>query len=149
MFTSSVCVLKLKVQFSMQRKRFEECAQNLTFHVGGAKASFGFATAGSSCYKVWVGLNGFDPRTNFVLGGVRIGMHCMNLVTVISAYTRVPVTLTTFTIMINNLTTHITLILKVWIPLSSSTGKNAPLAPKLQTLNWHPRLCFVNEYGGI
>ena len=23
----------------MQRKRFEECTQNLTFHVGGAKAS--------------------------------------------------------------------------------------------------------------
>ena len=38
MFTSSVCVLKLKVQFSLQRKRFEKCAQNLTFHVGGAKA---------------------------------------------------------------------------------------------------------------
>ena len=36
---SSVCVLKLKVQFCTQRKRFEECAQNLTFHVGGAKAS--------------------------------------------------------------------------------------------------------------
>ena len=36
---SSVCVLKLKVQFCTQRERFEECAQNLTFHVGGAKAS--------------------------------------------------------------------------------------------------------------
>ena len=36
---SSVCVLKLKVQFCTQRKRFEECVQNLTFHVGGAKAS--------------------------------------------------------------------------------------------------------------
>jgi len=33
------CVLKLKVQFFMQQKRFGECAQNLTFHVGGAKAS--------------------------------------------------------------------------------------------------------------
>ena len=31
--------MKLKVQFYTQRKRFEECAQNLTFHVGGAKAS--------------------------------------------------------------------------------------------------------------
>jgi len=31
--------VKLKVQFYTQRKRFEECAQNLTFHVGGAKAS--------------------------------------------------------------------------------------------------------------
>ena len=36
---SSVCVLKLKVQFCTQRKMFEECAQDLTFHVGGANAS--------------------------------------------------------------------------------------------------------------
>ena len=36
---SSVCVLELKVELCMQQKRFEECAQNLTFHVGGAKAS--------------------------------------------------------------------------------------------------------------
>jgi len=42
---------------------------------------------------MWAGLNGFDPRTNLELGGVRIGMDCMNLVTVISGYTRVPVTL--------------------------------------------------------
>ena len=42
---------------------------------------------------MWAGLNGFDPRTAFVLGGVRIGMGCMNLVTVISGYARVPVTL--------------------------------------------------------
>ena len=42
---------------------------------------------------MWAGLNGFDPRTDFVLGGVRIGMDCMNLVTVISRYTQVPVTL--------------------------------------------------------
>ena len=54
----------------------------------------GFAFAGSSYYKMWAGLNGFDPRNNFVLGGVRIGMDCMNLVTVISEYTQVPVTLT-------------------------------------------------------
>jgi len=53
----------------------------------------GFAAAGSSCYKMRVGLNGFDPRTDFVLGCVRIGMDCMNLVTVISEYTQVPVTL--------------------------------------------------------
>ena len=33
------------------------------------------------------------PKTDFVLGGVRIGMGCMNLVTVISGYTWVPVTL--------------------------------------------------------
>jgi len=36
---SSVCMLKLKVRFCTQRERFEECAQNLTIHVGGAKAS--------------------------------------------------------------------------------------------------------------
>ena len=54
----------------------------------------GFAFAGSSYYKMWAGLNGFDPRNNLALGGVRIGMDCMNLVTVISRYyTRVPVTL--------------------------------------------------------
>jgi len=32
----------------------------------------------------------FDPRTTFVLGGVRIGIGCMNLVAAISRYTRVP-----------------------------------------------------------
>ena len=42
---------------------------------------------------MWAGLNAFDARTDFVLGGVRIGMDCMNLVTVISRYTQVPVTL--------------------------------------------------------
>ena len=35
----SVCVLKLKVQFCTQWKRFKECTQNLTFHVGRAKES--------------------------------------------------------------------------------------------------------------
>ena len=59
----------------------------------GPRRPCGFAAAGSSCYKMWAGLNGFDPRTDFVLGGVRIGMDCMNLVTVISEYTWVPVTL--------------------------------------------------------
>ena len=34
-----------------------------------------------------------DPRTDFVLGGVRIGMDCMNLVTVISEYVQVAITL--------------------------------------------------------
>jgi len=29
-----------------------------------------------------MGLNGFDPRNDLVLGGVRIGMGCMNLVKV-------------------------------------------------------------------
>ena len=38
----------------------------------------GFAAAGSSWYKMWAGLNGFDPRTDLMLGSVRIGMGCMN-----------------------------------------------------------------------
>jgi len=38
-FTYSVCVLKLKVQFCVQRNRFEESVQKSTFHVGGAKVS--------------------------------------------------------------------------------------------------------------
>ena len=42
---------------------------------------------------MWAGLNGYDPRTDLVLDGVRIGIGCMNLLTVISRYTRVPVTL--------------------------------------------------------
>jgi len=41
----------------------------------------GFA-AGSSYYKMWAGLNGFDPRNDLVLNSVKIGMGCMNLVTV-------------------------------------------------------------------
>ena len=48
----------------------------------GPKRPCGFA--GNSGYKMWAGLNGFDPRTDFVLGGVRVGMDYMNLVTVIS-----------------------------------------------------------------
>ena len=52
---------------------------------------------------MWAGLNGFDPRTDYVLGGVRIGMDCMNLVTVISRYTRVPVTLTVTTLAMTSL----------------------------------------------
>jgi len=36
---------------------------------------------------------GLIPEPTFVLGGLRIDMSCMNLVTVISRYTRVPVTL--------------------------------------------------------
>jgi len=59
----------------------------------GPRCPCGFSSAGSSHYKMWAGLNGFDPRTNLVLGGVRIGMGCMNLVTVISRHTRVPITL--------------------------------------------------------
>ena len=59
----------------------------------GPMHPYGFAFAGSSYYKMWAGLNGFNPRNNLVLGCVRIGMGCMNLVTVISRYTQVPVTL--------------------------------------------------------
>ena len=33
--------------------------------------------------KMWAGLNGIDPRNDLVLGGIRIGINCMNLVTVI------------------------------------------------------------------
>jgi len=44
---------------------------------------------------MWAGLNGFDPRNDLVLGGVRIGIGCMNLVTIISTCTWVPVTLMT------------------------------------------------------
>ena len=43
---------------------------------------------------MWAGLNGIDPRNDLVLGGVRIDMGCMNLVVVISRYTRLPGTVT-------------------------------------------------------
>ena len=36
-------------------------ALRITFHVGGAKA-LRRSRPGSSCYKMWVGLNGFDPN---------------------------------------------------------------------------------------
>ena len=41
---------------------------------------------------------GSIPEPPFVLGSVRIDMGCMNLVTVISRYTRVPVTLIQITL---------------------------------------------------
>jgi len=59
----------------------------------------GFVSAGSSYYKMWVGLNGFDPRNDFMFG-IKVGMGCMNLVTVVSKYTRVPVTLRSTMILI-------------------------------------------------
>ena len=90
---SSVCVLKLKVQFCTQRKRFEECAQSLAFIWEGPMRPCGFTSAGRSYYKMWADLNGFNPRNDLVLSGVRIGMGCMNLVTAISRSTWVPVTL--------------------------------------------------------
>ena len=49
-----------------------------------------FASAGSSYCKMWAGLNGFDHRNDLVLGGVRIGIGCINLGTAISKSTRVP-----------------------------------------------------------
>ena len=42
------------------------------FNWEGPRHPCGFASAGSSYYKMWAGLNGFDPRTNLELGGVRI-----------------------------------------------------------------------------
>jgi len=59
----------------------------------GPRRPCGFTAARSSYHKMWVGLNGFDPRTNLELGSVRIGTDYMNLVAVISRYTRVPVAL--------------------------------------------------------
>jgi len=56
----------------------------------GPRRPYGFTSAGSLYYKMWAGLNGLDPRNDLVLSGIRIGMGCMNLVTVISW---VPVTL--------------------------------------------------------
>ena len=38
-------------------------------------------SAGSLSFKKWASLNRFESSTNFVLGGVRIGMACMNKVT--------------------------------------------------------------------
>ena len=55
----------------------------------------GFVSAGSSHYKMWAGLNGFNPRNDLVFNGVRIGIGCINLVTAISRSTQVPITLTT------------------------------------------------------
>ena len=88
---SSVCVLKLKVQFCTQQKRFEECAQ---FMWEGPRRPCSFASPdpGSSRYKMRAGLIGYNPRTDLVFGGVRIGMGCMNLVIAISRW-QVPVTL--------------------------------------------------------
>ena len=62
----------------------------------GSRPACGFASSsvGSSYYKMWAGLNGFDPRNDLVLGWVGIGRGCMNLVTGISRYTWGPVTLT-------------------------------------------------------
>ena len=42
----------------------------------GPRHPCGFTSAGSSYYKMWAGLDGFDPRNDLALGGVRIGMGC-------------------------------------------------------------------------
>jgi len=50
----------------------------------GSRHPCGYASAGRAYYKMWAALNGFNPRNDLVQIGVRIGMGCMNLVTVIS-----------------------------------------------------------------
>ena len=82
-----------KCNFALNEKGLKNALRIEHFVWEGPRHPCGFAAAGSSCYKMWAGLNGFDPGTNFVLGGVRVGMDYMNLVTVISEYMRVPVTL--------------------------------------------------------
>ena len=44
----------------------------------GPRRPCDLASAGSLYYKMWAGLDGFDPRNNLpvALGGVRIGMGC-------------------------------------------------------------------------
>jgi len=90
---SRSCMLKLKVQFCTQRKRFEECTQKLPFHMEGANASLWFCL----CRKfVLQNVGAFDwvpSQKHLAVGGVRIGMGCMNVVTAISRYTWVLVTL--------------------------------------------------------
>jgi len=94
MFTSSVCVLKLKVQFCTQRKWFEECAE-FSISCGRGQCVF-VASPRRLCRKfVLQNVGGTEwVRSKKLFGGV--GMCCMNLVTctVISKYTLVPVTLT-------------------------------------------------------
>ena len=51
--------MKLKVQLCNEKGLRN--ALRITFHVGGAKA-LRRSRPGSSCYKMWVGLNGFDPN---------------------------------------------------------------------------------------
>jgi len=36
-----------------------------------------------TCTYMWAGLNRFKPSTDFELNNVKIGMGCMNLVTVL------------------------------------------------------------------
>ena len=68
---------------------FEECAQNSISCGRGQCVLVASPLQEVRIYKMWVGLNGFDPRNDLVLSGVRIGTGCMNRVTAISRSTRV------------------------------------------------------------
>ena len=74
-------------------KGFEECAQDSTFYLGRVKSSMSVRLF----RKIIPGLNMFNPRND--LHGFEkcedFGTDCMNLVTVISRYMQVPVTLST------------------------------------------------------
>ena len=87
---SSVCVLKLKVQFCMQRNRLEESVQILAFHVGGAKVSLWLCFCRKFVLQNVGGSEWVDPRNDLVLGSAKIGVGCMNLATVISRYSGYP-----------------------------------------------------------
>ena len=95
--TLAIHIFKLRAEGTILHamKRFEECAQNLTFYVGGVRASMWICLCtGRSHYKMWTGLKRFDPTT--WCWAVRIGADCMKLVTVTYLkiiYTRVSVTL--------------------------------------------------------
>jgi len=71
--------------------RFEECPQNLACHVGGAKASLWLCLCRKFVLQN-VGGSEWVRSQKWLSGGVRIGMGCMNLVTVISRYMQVPIT---------------------------------------------------------
>ena len=83
------------------KKRFEECTENLAFRVGGANASLWLRLCILEV-RITTGLNGND----LVLGCIRIGMACMNLVTAISMSMWVPVTLITSPIWCTSWITH-------------------------------------------
>ena len=82
------CVVKLKVQFCTQRKRFEECAQNWTFHVGRAKASLWLRRSRKFALRNVGGSEWVRSQNRHCALRCKVGMDCMNLVSVISRYTR-------------------------------------------------------------
>ena len=71
-------------------KRFEERAQNLTFHVGGAKTSLWFRLCRIFVLQNVGGSEWVPSQKLSACGGVRIGMGCMNQDTAISRYRRYP-----------------------------------------------------------